>query len=356
MLQTMTETDECAVNSRKRLKGVFLDKDKMQMSSYIKDLEKTLAINKEIIADLLDKSPSSLSKTTQKLNAENAGLHLLLKKTVRERDDCQARLLISEQIAEEFHGKEADLERQCADKVQECVDQLNMKEYVLQTYEKRYNRAIVLLRKYAEKDAEIRLLMREWNRENEPERRCITNLVEENEALVTEVQTARQQLVQLQTKFAQLTQTVDVTEEMSALSRPLTRKRSEQTEDTTSIALKEIVARMHVDREKVAARIEEVQRANEDLRRINAELSRKLAVLSAGRPHTVLGRRIRGFSTANAAMIMCQKHEIGIQRGMGMDGVVVERCDSFAASLDRVSSIHEESLCLAELAEAQQQD
>ncbi len=351
ILQIMTETDDEAVHTRKRLKGGFLEKDKMQMSSYIKDLEKTLAINKGILSDLLkaERSDSSLKVVLEKLNAENAALQLQLKKAVRERDDYQARLLISEQVAEEFRGRENEMLQQYEDKAREYVDQLNRKEYVLQSYERRYNRAMSVLKKYTERDGEVRMLLKDWT-ENENDRRCITNVVEENEALFTEVKTARQKVAEIQTKFTQMARTTNATEEIPALAKPLMKRQNDsnskeqppgrvRTVESTNKPLNEIMTHLQADRDAIAVKIRQLEDANEGLRRLNTELSGKLAAArselaatssrtkSSSRPE----RRRRNFSSADVDAPNPVEHR------PGMGGIIIEQCDSFA----EVSSIHE---------------
>jgi len=309
IMPSLTEVDEATATSRKRLKGMFLEKDKMQMSSYIKDLEKTVALNKAIISDLIsaDKNDSDvIKKSFEKLNTENANLQTQIKKAMKQRDDVQARLLICEQIVEELRGREKDLESQYLEKNQEMLDQLNRKEYVLQCYEKRYHKALNLLRKYSEKDGEVRLLLKEIHT-YDGEQKCISNVLEENEALATEVKTAREKVAMLGSKFTELAidaakgsivsvkQTGSIVGDTNSI--PLQIKKSSATKNPSTFARKEasaaaaeakalteLVSQLQNDKEIIGESIkklteenEEIKKTNEILHKENEELKQKLS-------------------------------------------------------------------------------
>jgi len=185
LLQLVTDIDDVSITSRKRLKGIFLEKDKQQMKSYIKDLEKTILLNKEIISDLLSSEASNavFKNTIKKLNKENSDLQIKVKELIKERDTVQAKLLMCEQMVEEFKSKESDLEKHYAEKSREMLEQLSMKEYVVQSYERRLRKSISLLQKYKEQDVNIRFLLRELA-EDGTEKKSMKNMVEENETLL----------------------------------------------------------------------------------------------------------------------------------------------------------------------------
>eukprot|EP00826_Nyctotherus_ovalis_P059504 TRINITY_DN8282_c0_g1_i1.p1 TRINITY_DN8282_c0_g1~~TRINITY_DN8282_c0_g1_i1.p1 ORF type:complete len:365 (+),score=89.14 TRINITY_DN8282_c0_g1_i1:183-1277(+) len=185
VLKLVTEVDDASVNSRKRLKGTFLEKDKQQMRDYIKDLEKTLALNKEIISELLSAESSSAThkNTITKLNKENCELQKKVKDLIKERDNVQSRLLVCEQMIEEFKCHENGLEQQYEEKAREMLEQLSMKEYVVQSYEKRLRMALNLLMKYKEIDANVNFFLKEMSI-NGNEKLTMKNVVEENESLI----------------------------------------------------------------------------------------------------------------------------------------------------------------------------
>lgn len=185
VLKLVTDIDDASITSRKRLKGVFLEKDKEQMKSYIQDLEKTIILNKGIISDLLsNETPNTVHKNTiRKLNRENSELQGKVKELIRERDSAQARLLVSEQLVAELRSREGDLELHFAEKSREMLEQLSIKEYVVQSFEKRLRKAVILLQKYKEHDVNIRFLLRELA-EDGSEKKSMKNVVEENEILL----------------------------------------------------------------------------------------------------------------------------------------------------------------------------
>ncbi len=204
-LSAVSEMNCDSVLARRKIKGVFLERDKMQMSSYIRDLEKTVSINKGIIAELLSTSKQEglSKKVITNLNQENARLQSQLKSAIKQRDSFQARLLITEQIIEDYKGKEGNCEYRAHEKAQELLDQLNRKEYVVQSYERRFHRIIPALRKYADSDEEVKKLLKEFNIDVREERK-ITNLVEQNAVLATEIKTARMKMVELENKVTEL--------------------------------------------------------------------------------------------------------------------------------------------------------
>ena len=87
---------------RRLMKRNFMRKEDLQLKNYIKDLEHNLSLNKGIIADLVKNNikDEHYKKIIEKLNIENENLHLQLKTIIKERDDAQANLLISNQIEE----------------------------------------------------------------------------------------------------------------------------------------------------------------------------------------------------------------------------------------------------------------
>jgi len=206
-LASIQEINYDAVTARQKLKGSFLERDKLQMSSYIKDLEKTISINKDIINNLVNqqKQEGLSKKIITNLNTENAKLQAHLKTAIKQRDSYQSKLLIAEQIIEDYKGKENTHEKMVKEQAADLLDQLNKKEYVLQNYERKFYRVLTILKKYQDCDCEIKLILREFNMEARNADKKITNVVEENAALVTEVKTARIKMAQLESKLTQLT-------------------------------------------------------------------------------------------------------------------------------------------------------
>ena len=206
ILSTVSELNTDSISSRQKLKGRFLENEKFQMSSYIKDLENTIAINKSIISSLLsdNKNGTVPKESAEALNTENLKLQNQVKNLTVNRDSLQSKLLIAEQIIEEYRGKELAYENQINEKVQELLEQLNKKEYVAQSYERKFNKLLPAIKKYASVDSEVANLVRNLN-VHIMDNQKITNLVERNEMLATEVKTARGKMAELESKLTEVT-------------------------------------------------------------------------------------------------------------------------------------------------------
>lgn len=202
ILGFLTELNSYSVNNRRRLKGSFMENDNTQLENYINDLEATIVLNKGVINDLAEakKGNGLNTKILEKINKENKILHGKVKALIKERRDMQAKILMSEQIIEEFKNKENDAMQQSVEKQNELLDQLNRKEYVIQLYEYKLHQAISLLKKHHSNDLEVNLLYKGLTKENREEK-CLSNIVEENEILMKNLKTIHEMIIQLEQKF-----------------------------------------------------------------------------------------------------------------------------------------------------------
>ena len=93
---------------RKQLKISFIERDRFETGSYVQDLERTIKINKEVIAELLKGVSVATFETNicQKLNSENAEMHKQIAEIKKSQIETQGKLLISEQIIKEIKLKE----------------------------------------------------------------------------------------------------------------------------------------------------------------------------------------------------------------------------------------------------------
>ena len=166
------------------------------------DLERTVNINKEIIAELLSNN-SQLGKSKkiiEMLNFENANLHLQIKKLISERDQAQAKLLLSEQILQNYKKHEENIHKELLNKQKELIDQLNRKEYILQKTESKYEKALSTLNILAHKDQDARKVLKGLK----VDRRSgfkLTNVIEENERLQSELVKEREITMDLAMKL-----------------------------------------------------------------------------------------------------------------------------------------------------------
>ncbi len=200
-----TEPTAPTVKQRSKMKAAFVQKDKLFMEARIKDLEKTVRINKEIISELIKSAPASDLATLQKLNTENKLLHSQLKVITKERDEYHARLLISEQIIQNAKLKEQEQFVEFQEKVKDLLDQLDQKEYVLQYIQQRYNKMEEVLRKYADRDTEVFVLLRALDSENFDDKgRRITNVIEENKLLLSKLKEAKASMDHLEETLSRI--------------------------------------------------------------------------------------------------------------------------------------------------------
>ncbi len=119
----------------------FLELENKNMLQMIEDLQTTLKINKGIIKNLLDQKKGvnqMVEYTFNQLNHENELLESKLKRTIEDRDQLQARVLILQQIVEDTKDKEDDVAEMFKDEMEELKENLERKEYLLQVNEQRY--------------------------------------------------------------------------------------------------------------------------------------------------------------------------------------------------------------------------
>lgn len=289
----------CSPNATKKvIKGIFLERDKIQMSSYVKDLEKTIEINKQIIAQLVagEKEEATKKEIIEKLNAENAKLSQQLKIANKERDEAQSKILICEQLIEEYKTKDGEAEKQFNLRAGDLVEQLNRKEYFLQTSEKKLHKTLALLSKYIDKDPEVKALVRDLQ-VNPKEMKKITNVVQENEVLATEVRTARLKMAELQYKVTELSKlnrnnppltahlpSVPSEEEQQSKPRivfsrlPSHIQQQKENERVQALLkenqeLKKNIERLRQEMDNLEEALKCMQQKNEALNRLNLELS-----------------------------------------------------------------------------------
>lgn len=202
-LTSLSDVDFDHVSQRQRLRQEYTEEVKLQLESQIVDLEENLAINKSIISELASGMQGASKNVILSLNKENSNLQAQLKTAIKQRDNCRARLLIAEQMVEEGRTRESAMERQLKCQKEELKDQLDKKEYSLQAYDQGIRRAVKMLNKYSAVDHEIRLLAKEFNVSRIKEKK-ITNLLDENIALSTEVRNTKSKMVELETRLTEI--------------------------------------------------------------------------------------------------------------------------------------------------------
>jgi hypothetical protein len=133
------------------------------------------------------------------LNEENVHLNAIIQKTIKERDDTLAKILINEQIIEDYKLKEQELLADFNEKTKEIINQLDLKEYELVSLHRKYDRAEAILSKYASKELEIKMFLKNIKvQENVDSPQKVSNLLEENDDLVKELNTTKKRLEELE--------------------------------------------------------------------------------------------------------------------------------------------------------------
>lgn len=269
----MTEAGECE-GPHKTLRGRFMDTEKSQVSAYICDLEHSLALNKQIIAELFasdsSKDATGAKKVILKLNSENAALQSQLKKVIKERDECQAKMLINNQIVDDCRKREAETARESQEKLAEIVDQLNRKEFFMQNLERKYDRAVALMKRFSHKDQEIRQAFKELAAESKDDRK-IANVVEENELLQTQLSEERKRTADLARKLEEATKCKEELETIVKSCNAANKYSHTAVHEPTVSAGPKLASTQALEYENA-----QLQKKVEDLYKLNVKLSETL--------------------------------------------------------------------------------
>lgn len=298
-LSGISESCYSSASSRKMLKLFFAQREKDQTLSQLQDLERTIAINKEIINNLIEGSnqEETHKDVLKALNEENANLRRRFRLITEERNSFQSKLLIAEQIIEDYKGKEQTFEEQLKEKTSELLDQLNMKEYVLQSYERKYNTILDAVKKYAA-DTTIRKILAKLNVDIDKEKR-ITNVVEENALLLAEIQTARERVNELEAKLSELAKSKEANSSTKETS--VSRKSSFNNTLSESAQLTKLREQM----KELTDENEAGRKALEELQEKNERLSLSLAGAK---------KEVRALKTETFRMMMDERREIAAIR------------------------------------------
>ena len=132
----------------------------------------------KISLDLFEKENEKLFLNNKKLSAENTQM--------------VAQLLINEQIINEKDKAEREQSKEFDEKLQELRDEVERKEYLLQSAEKRINEYESLLHEIAEYDDYVKQTMQQWGimKYNADTEQKISNVVFENKKLQVQLEAA----------------------------------------------------------------------------------------------------------------------------------------------------------------------
>ena len=167
----------------------FLENENKQLMDMIEDLKTNLQINKGIIKNLIDSKKTNtqcIEYTFNQLNYENELLELKVKKLQEERDATNARLLILQQIIDDYKDKEEDIGEIYKDEIEELKENLERKEYLLQVNEQRYGEFEKMLMVISENDISVKKKLNEMN--VVPKDRKISNVILDNTKMKQEIE------------------------------------------------------------------------------------------------------------------------------------------------------------------------
>lgn len=145
----------------RNFKAEFAKMEAQQIREYAADLESNLDINKAIISELVKKHVKNLQekRVIEKLLQENSLLQDNVKKLMKERDEIQARLLIAQQVGNNYKEREKDLINDMEKLKQQFIGQLSRKSYMLQTLEQKHDQVLEILKELARKDQRVKKLL-----------------------------------------------------------------------------------------------------------------------------------------------------------------------------------------------------
>jgi len=267
-------------NACKFIKGNFITNDTDKAKIYIKDLEQNLAINKEIIVELLRENLKEENSKIiiEKFNVENILLQQQVRKLAIERDELLAKLLITEQIVENLKRREGECCKEVAERQKEMLDQLDRKEFNLQKLERKYEKALTVLKNLEHKDQGVRKLLKVLKEDIRIDSK-LSNIVKENELLQTELTDAKVKIKELTMQVNEGLTQEKVNEEkdhieIKSAGTPKLKKRESSSESMLTIrSLKEEIIKLN-------KRIEELYEINLNLSETLRSANSKLLLMS----------------------------------------------------------------------------
>ena len=276
--------DVVSTPGRASIRGSFMQKSNDLRERDYKDLDKTLKINKDLIATLIkstDKSANPMKDALAKLNEENGFLMNQIKTIKKQRDDYHGKYFLSEQIIEELKEKNKEELAEHKAKVAELLEELNQKEYVAQFVQYRYNKTEAMLKKCAMKDHEVTAFLKEMNvdlRANAGKR--ISTVVEETKLMMNELAKAQKRIQQLEsTKREPNEPTHKKLGFKNELSSSSNFKKATQASDYNSVQMEELFTA----NEQLNAKIRELEEKNHQLEKINLCLHSALQSLKGAK-------------------------------------------------------------------------
>ena len=257
VLKGESSTCDLSFTNRSKMRISFLEREKKRTINYIADLESTLLINKAIIRDLCDSENISknVKSALAKLNDENSMLQEKIKELREENKSSLDKILILEQVLEEYKVKAQEQINELREKNRELVEQLSLKEYHLQLFEKRCNDAELIILRYLNKIPEALQAVKDIN---EPIKQGvnITNVVVQNSEMKNRIQ--------------------ELTNELNKLRRDTSIHEMKQ----MKAILKEKIQSLTNENEGQRVKLNEQAKMNQELYGLNEKLSEQLKNLN----------------------------------------------------------------------------
>eukprot|EP00831_Metopus_contortus_P001826 TRINITY_DN10667_c0_g2_i2.p2 TRINITY_DN10667_c0_g2~~TRINITY_DN10667_c0_g2_i2.p2 ORF type:complete len:138 (-),score=42.83 TRINITY_DN10667_c0_g2_i2:685-1098(-) len=119
-------TWDANASTRQSIKTAFIEQEKTDLMAHLKDLEATVAINKQVIMDLCSGNPK-LRESVGKLNEENTLLTQRVNVLSKKLKEAEVKLLIQSQMIEETKEKELREDEEWKECLMELTEQLDKK-------------------------------------------------------------------------------------------------------------------------------------------------------------------------------------------------------------------------------------
>ena len=133
-------------------------------------------------------------------------LHKQLQGIIKERDDVQAKLLVVEQIVQNYKRNEQESNEESNHTKMELIDQLNRKEYWLQMIERQYCHALDELKKLSSSDPAIYQVFHKLKFNYNTDCK-VSNVVELNNVLKAKLAAEEKKVKMLKTQMSEFTST-----------------------------------------------------------------------------------------------------------------------------------------------------
>jgi len=220
-----------SLTNRSKIRTTFLEKERQEINSYIHDLENNLAINKSMLSEILvnqSKDSKTINNSMVKLNKENLQLQTTIKELRRKLEKERNQNLILEQLLEEMRFKNGEQVTELKEKNNELMEQLKLKEYYLQVFEKKCNDAEFFILKYLRHIPEAVQVIQEIH---SPIKKgvIISNVVIQNEELKKKIKELNKEINKLKTESC-LQETRKVKETLKLKINTLTMENNNQKE------------------------------------------------------------------------------------------------------------------------------